>query len=57
MMEEGKVFKKCSVCRGETAMIYECPDCHSKLCMVCTIRNDWKCPNCKQKLGLAELDS
>jgi transcription initiation factor IIE alpha subunit len=52
------ISKECSLCKREVGvMVYECSNFKSKFCPTCANNNEWKCPNCRQKLGLAELDS
>lgn len=54
MEEEKTIYETCSVCKKQVViMIYDCPNCKSKICLVCKVNNDWKCPNCGQKLDLA----
>lgn len=39
-------LKKCSQCKKEVIISYECPNCKLRICMICAIENNWKCPNC-----------
>lgn len=45
------VMRKCSLCEEHVLICYECMGCRFSVCLICAVKNHWKCPQCNGDLA------